>query len=256
MARAFYSPISAYDMASGMYGAPAPRSGESWGNGPYDSPQRDVDLGMGIGRDDFRGTTVDPDDVMRKLTMAMRGGTPPPPVVGEHVGYIPSDAPANRWNSTAFRYRGWLCKSVFVLMLLYYAFILAFALYELSRSNYDHAWSINDWWWWTLVFMLVGFLDVCLSIFLHVKKMPLDRKAEQNWPPPPQDWKVILVGFMLTIPTFVLVAWLDAESNPTDIEIDNIYRDWCAIAWGASIVFLLNTILTLRIPCSLPRPAA
>lgn len=175
------------------------------------------------------------------------------PPTGERVGFIHSSDPQNQWNHMAYPWRGHFFNSFFGLSYLFFGGLLIMAIIELAQSDFDHYLSERNWWWITLAFMITAFLNLVSTVFLFTKKAPIGEKQNQNFPPPPQDWRVNTLGFLLSAATFAMAAYLDSLSNPTPIRYTNLFRNVSIGVLLSTFTFLMSLIITIRMPISMPK---
>lgn len=172
--------------------------------------------------------------------------------VGEHVGFLPSSAPENQWNATGHPYRLRLVRWLLGFPLLYFVFTFAMTIAEFTPGDYDHIFSVKTWWWLDLVNMVLAALMTLFSIFLDMQRKPVDRKQEQEWPTPPQDYRILLGTTIAMTISFAFIWHLNDLSSPAAILYLHIFLN-AGFARGLGCLFALrDVIMTIRCPMTMP----
>jgi hypothetical protein len=177
----------------------------------------------------------------------------PPPVTGEHAQLVPHDFPNNRWNHGQYPWRGRFFTMMFALSYLAYAAFAGMMITELLQTDFTHKWDMNYWWAFTLSTAIISFVGFVATCFLNAKKRPIDQKNMQDYPPPPQDWRIAGLGLLMYACAFGLMAYVDALSavDRTAIRYNNDLRVVMTTGLLGALVFLHPFVLALQMPVSM-----
>lgn len=143
--------------------------------------------------------------------------------VGEAVILAPSNYPGNKWNSAANPFRNYFFKLFLTVPVLYQLALLIMIMIEsfqkdINPGNLNFMFSSFVWWILIMTNMIASACAAVAAAFLERMKKAMKDKAEQDYPPPPQDFKLFLVSFLFNAASYAIYQFYYSSTGFSSLD--------------------------------------